>query len=58
MLSTRFHLPPICILFQASSFCILKPARALSSVGSERTLHTRKVTGSIPVAPTVKNKHL
>ena len=27
---------------------------ALSSAGSERTPHTRKVTGSIPVAPTIE----
>ena len=31
---------------------ILKHIRALSSAGSERTPHTRKVAGSIPAAPT------
>jgi hypothetical protein len=34
-------------------FLNCKP-RALSSAGSERTPHTRKVTGSIPVAPTMR----
>jgi hypothetical protein len=29
-----------------------QPLRALSSAGSERTPHTRKVAGSIPAAPT------
>ena len=45
------------LLIPANRFCIVlnkkyRNLRALSSAGSERTPHTRKVTGSIPVAPT------
>jgi hypothetical protein len=31
---------------------VLKPLRDVSSVGSERMLHTHEVTGSNPVRPT------